>query len=669
MLWSTAVLLWGPVAACAQVFELHHVTVNVSVSTASFRVTRRGVTVLESLPNDAFLRIGSGYLNLNSTIWNGALYEQPAVPGWVSAPESNAIATVAGPARPLGDEANVTIEGSVVHPITSQRVPYVFTLMSRAAVRNLRFVATVAVEGEEDGSYVSVRFGSPASDTILGFGMQYSRWNLKNLSFPLILSEQGIGRGLEPVTEVLNTRLGGRQGPRPSPFFFSPGETPTQVRAGGDWHTTYSATAAFVTRSGRGLILDQTHVGVADLGAARGTAVELSLFHAATISGAVLVADDPGGPRRLRELVGALTNETGRMQPLPAWVDRGAILGAEGGGARVRAIVAKVAAFGVPLAGVWLQDWSGLVNYTASQRVLWNWELDERWYPDWNETTATWRRDHGARVLAYVNPYFTNASRFRHRVNYFDAGVDRGYFVKRQDGAPYLIHSGDIDFAMVDLTNPAAFDWMVGVIRANVVDFAGASGWMHDFGEYLPLDAVLHDGSDPVEYHDRYALDWARVGRAAAGADVDDLVWFDRSATAGSPGAARLFWMGDQMHTLDGFDGAKSALNALLQSGLSGVSLGHSDVGGYTTVDVPLARYPRTPTVLMRWTELSAFSDAILRTHPGSKPSDNVQVWTNATFGFHFAKFARVFACLAPFFSPASFFFFWSGDGAWRHPF
>ena len=79
--------------------------------------------------------------------------------------------------------------------------------------------------------------------------------------------------------------------------------------------------------------------------------------------------------------------------------------------------------------------------------------------------------------------------------------------------------------------------------------------------------------------------------------------------------------MGDQMHTFDGYDGMASALTALLQSGLSGFALGHSDVGGFTTVDYPLAKYPRTLELLKRWTEMSTFSDAILRTHPGSGPT------------------------------------------------
>ena len=83
---------------------------------------------------------------------------------------------------------------------------------------------------------------------------------------------------------------------------------------------------------------------------------------------------------------------------------------------------------------------------------------------------------------------------------------------------------------------------------------------MHDFGEYLPLDAVLFDGSDPVEYHSRYPVEWQRLGEAAvaaaaaatagsavagsteAEAEAEDIVWFSRSGSSASPSHARLFW-------------------------------------------------------------------------------------------------------------------------------
>jgi alpha-glucosidase len=122
--------------------------------------------------------------------------------------------------------------------------------------------------------------------------------------------------------------------------------------------------------------------------------------------------------------------------------------------------------------------------------------------------------------------------------------------------------------------------FQVDIIRKNLIDEAQSSGWMHDFGEYTPLDCVLHDGSDPIEYHNRFPAEWAKLGQEAVdGAGRDDIVWFMRSGSTTSPKYARLFWMGDQMHTLDGFDGLASALTAMLQSGLSGFALGHSDVG------------------------------------------------------------------------------------------
>jgi len=43
--------------------------------------------------------------------------------------------------------------------------------------------------------------------------------------------------------------------------------------------------------------------------------------------------------------------------------------------------------------------------------------------------------------------------------------------------------------------------------------------------------------------------------------------------------------MGDQLVSYDKYDGMQSAMIGLLNSGLSGFGLGHSDIGGYTVVD------------------------------------------------------------------------------------
>jgi hypothetical protein len=38
----------------------------------------------------------------------------------------------------------------------------------------------------------------------------------------------------------------------------------------------------------------------------------------------------------------------------------------------------------VPLAGLWIQDWSGTNTTSAGHQVLWNWQL----YTDWDQIVA-----------------------------------------------------------------------------------------------------------------------------------------------------------------------------------------------------------------------------------------------------------------------------------------
>ena len=94
-----------------------------------------------------------------------------------------------------------------------------------------------------------------------------------------------------------------------------------------------------------------------------------------------------------------------------------------------------------------------------------------------------------------------------------------------------------------------------------------------------------------------------------------------RSGSATSPQYANLYWMGDQLLSYDEFDGLQSALIGLLNGGLSGFTMGHSDVGGYTVVNEVWFNYVRTKELLLRWIEMTSFSDIIMRSHPGSDPS------------------------------------------------
>lgn len=104
-----------------------------------------------------------------------------------------------------------------------------------------------------------------------------------------------------------------------------------------------------------------------------------------------------------------------------------------------------------------------------------------------------------------------------------------------------------------------------------------------------------------------------------------------------------MFWAGDQLTTWDFYDGMQSALRAILSGGLSGMSLSHSDIGGYTEVDIlNIIRILRTEELLQRWVEMEAFSGAMFRTHPGLKPQKSAQISSSNFTLNHFAFFSHV---------------------------
>lgn len=202
---------------------------------------------------------------------------------------------------------------------------------------------------------------------------------------------------------------------------------------------------------------------------------------------------------------------------------------------------------------------------------------------------------------------------------------------------------------MVDLTNPGAREWIKGVLKENLLR-EGVSGWMADFGEGLPYDAVLHSGESAAAYHNRYAEEWTEVNREAireAGRGYE-VVFFNRSGFTKSPGKSTLFWLGDQLVSWDGHDGMKSAVTGMLSGGLSGFSLQHSDIGGYTAIDDPVLEYHRSEELLKRWTELAAFT-AVFRTHEGNRPGLNHQIYSDAGSLEHFSRFAKVYAAWEPY--------------------
>jgi alpha-glucosidase len=183
------------------------------------------------------------------------------------------------------------------------------------------------------------------------------------------------------------------------------------------------------------------------------------------------------------------------------------ILGVQGGTKTVLNKAFSMLDAGAKVCAVWCQDWCGENRTAMGKQVWWNWEVDEKLYPGLREAIAR-LRERGVRFLAYINPYLVKDSRL------YNECREKGWLITRQDGTIYHIKSTTFDAGMLDLTNPDTVRFIKDVlIKQNMLDL-GISGWMADFGEYLPVDCVLHEGN-PARMHNLWPVLWAKINREA----------------------------------------------------------------------------------------------------------------------------------------------------------
>jgi len=484
--------------------------------------------------------------------------------------------------------------------------------------------ASLDLETEADEPLTSVGLVSGRSEhaPVHGFGEQFTDFDLDGRLLPIVAREQGVGRGEEPITGLANV---------------------TNRGAGGTEEMTYAAWPSFVTEDLRGLRLDadaaeSSAFAMADTRAAGAVGLEL---WASRLSAELSAADTPADLVRAQQ-----AGDT--RPPLAKWATKGAIVGMQGGTAEVRRELRALQRAGARISGVWLQDWTGKRTTSFGDRLWWTWQLDKQRYPRWRKLVAD-LADQGIRTTTYVNPFLVDAAPKRDDSirNLWAEARDAGYLVVDAAGEPILLDQGEFDASLVDLTDPDARSWFARVIAEEILAH-GVSGFMADFAEGLPFDAVLADG-DAALLHNRWPTLWAQTvqeGCELAG-KPRCVTWF-RAGGLGQAESAPLFWAGDQLVTFSREDGLASALLGTLSAGVSGWPLVHSDIGGYTSINAILKDYVRTPELLARWAEFQALG-VVMRTHEGNQPARNLQVFSTRATARSFARTTRLFAALRPY--------------------
>lgn len=474
----------------------------------------------------------------------------------------------------------------------------------RAVIKDIHGGIRIALEGKDGWAY---EFSMPAreNEAVFGGGEQYRKVNLRGETVVNFVSEHIKASTI--VEKALLPRAMYRE------------KTHSEIGS-------YAPMPVFVTDSGRRIAFDTEADGKAHFGDRSYVFSFDSCPRALTLQ----CADS------YKELALLAAENVRNRQYIPSWCFDGMILGVQGGTQTVLEKAFAMLDAGARVSAVWSQDWSGENRTVMGKQVWWNWEADEKLYPGLRDAIGKLKA-RGVRFLAYINPYLVKDSRL------YKHCAEQGYLIRRADGSIYHIKSTTFDAGMLDLTNPEAVRFTKDVlIKRNMLDL-GVSGWMADFGEYLPVDCVLHDG-DPALLHNKWPVLWAKLNREAIEEyGRDDVMFFTRSGYTGIQEYAPLLWNGDQHTDYTRDYGMPCIMPACFSLGFSGVTMVHWDIGGFFS----FGKMKRDGELFTRWMEAGAFS-LLMRSHESIRP------WANSQFDApevidHTVRFTRVHAALRPY--------------------
>ena len=208
-------------------------------------------------------------------------------------------------------------------------------------------------------------------------------------------------------------------------------------------------------------------------------------------------------------------------------------------------------------------------------------EWDKRGFPD---PVGMLERLHakGLKISLWINPYVAQKSPL------FKVGVDKGYFIKRENGLTWQTDLWQPGMAIVDFTNPEAVTWYQGHLKRLMA--MGVDCFKTDFGERIPTEGVVyHDGSDPVEMHNLYPLQYNQaVFEVLQEAKGKEAIVFARSSYA-SGQRFPVHWGGD---CWSNFESMAESLRGGLSLTSCGFAFWSHDIGGFEG-NPPPALYKR----------------------------------------------------------------------------
>lgn len=338
-----------------------------------------------------------------------------------------------------------------------------------------------------------------------------------------------------------------------------------------------------------------------------------------------------------QQVVTQLTAALGRPKTPPLfafapWLD--AIYGRD----NVLRIANKLRDLQIPVAALWTEDWRGGEQSGPEYTLDEDWRADAKLYPDFAGMTKQ-LHDLGYKFLTYNNTFLTQDA------DIWEESTTNGHAIKKADGSVYAFNTAKfVPASLVDLTRPETLTWAKAVYKEGLD--LGADGWMADFCEWLPTDAVLHGGSG-WDWHQRYPVLCQQVNQELfdeVGKDGVERLYFVRSGWLGSQSKVSVVWAGDQQTDFSEGDGLPSVIPMGIGLGITGFPFYGHDIAGYASVGTDFT----SKELWWRWVTFGALSP-VMRTHHGKSAQGNWNWESDETTTQVLKRWARVHMQLVPY--------------------